>query len=128
MTMNLLGLVDAENVPVAVLHYSTPAVILLYFIGASSVTTSTSVVVTNHGLEETNGSISASTPLPVRRSQPSHSSIIKWLLLLAVLTFVHSTLGNDLYRLLMESWSLRGLLLFEDGGVTTISWYSPLIS
>lgn len=123
MTMNLLGLVDAENIPVAVLHYSTPAVILLYFIGASSVTTSTSVVVTNPGLVETNGSISTSTSLPVRRSQPSHSSIIKWLFVLAVLTFVRWTLGNGLYRLLMESWSLRGLLLFEDGGVTTISWY-----
>jgi hypothetical protein len=123
MAMNLFGLVDAENIPVAFLHYSIPAVILLYFIAASSVPTATQVAVTNTVLEEANGSISTSTPSPVRRSQPSHSNIVKWLFVLAVLTFVRLTLGKNLSRLPMESPSLRGLLLFEDGGVTTISWY-----
>ena len=123
MTMNLLGLVGTENVPVALLHYSIPAVILLYFIGTSSVSTSTPVVVANPALVEANGSISTSTTPPLRGSQASRSSILNWLFVLAVLTFVRATLGNGLRRLLMESWSLRELLLFVDGGVTTISWY-----
>ena len=92
--MNLLGLVDAENVPVAVLHYSIPAVILLYFIGTSSVPSTPPAPVTNHISDGASGSTSTSSPPPVLRSQPSHSNILKWLFVLAIFTFVYVILAN----------------------------------
>jgi hypothetical protein len=65
-TMAILGLVDAQNVPIAVLHYVAPAVVLLWFIFASAV------------------------PVEERGQRPrgEPSNLVKWIFALTILTFV----------------------------------------
>lgn len=83
MTMHPFGLDDTRNVSVAALHYAAPALILLYFIFASSTTHS----VTTVAQSPNSASASESHPL-VRPPQYQHSSLLKWVFVLAVLTFV----------------------------------------
>jgi len=96
MTMlNLLGLVDAENVPVVVLHYSVPAVILLYFVFTSSIPrTPSAIPVVSPGIQVSNSTLppngTPTTPA-VRRTQYRQSGLLKWLFVLAILTFVSIT-------------------------------------
>ena len=80
--MELFGLLDAQNVPVAVVHYTAPTLILLYFIFASAVP---AAAANNHvgGGESRNVARS-----PRRRQEPSQT--MKWVFVLAVLTFVSS--------------------------------------
>lgn len=81
--MDLFGLLDAQNVPVAVVHYTAPTLILLYFILASSVPASPA---SNYegGAESPNVARSA-------RRQQEPSQVMKWVFALAVLTFVSSS-------------------------------------
>jgi hypothetical protein len=79
----ILGIVDTENVPVAVLHYTAPAIVILWFLFSSSFQAASSV------LESVNGPSSTGSSTPVARAprqQPLAAS--KWLLVFAVLTFV----------------------------------------
>jgi hypothetical protein len=96
MTMNYFGLVDTENIPVTVLHYSAPTVILFYFIGISSVShgpTALEVPVETTSSASPSGGTST-TPF-VRRIQPPPSSLLKWVFVFSVLTFVcYSKIGD----------------------------------
>jgi hypothetical protein len=78
--MELFGLLDAQNVPVAVLHYTAPTLILLYFIFASSVPAAAAPAVGEAG-ELANVETRART-----RQEPSQT--MKWIFALAVLSFV----------------------------------------
>jgi hypothetical protein len=82
--MDIFGLLDAENVSVAVLHYSAPAIVLLYFIFASSVP---DAVAGRESEQET-------SPL-VRRPQTEPSNLLKWVWVLTILTFVCVLLRFD---------------------------------
>jgi hypothetical protein len=89
MTMYPFGLDDTGNVSVAALHYTAPALVLLYFIFASSAATNT---VTPAAESSNSASGSESLPL-VRAQQYQHSSLLKWVFVLAVLTFVRQLQG-----------------------------------
>ena len=82
--MDIFGSLDAENVPVAVLHYSAPAIVLLYFIFASSIPDA--VAGPENGQE--------ASPL-VRRPQTEPSDLLKWVWVLTILTFVCISLILD---------------------------------
>jgi len=72
---SLLGLVDAENVPIAFIHYVAPAVIILVFLIASI---SSAVV-------------SPSTTAPSSRSQlQTHGNLTVGLSVIVLFTFVLS--------------------------------------
>ena len=94
--MHLLGLVDAENVPVEAVHYVAPALVIVYFVGASSVPAETSSLASTESPEHEplNGAVPAgpstgSSATAVRRGPPrSSSGVLKWLFILAVSTFV----------------------------------------
>jgi hypothetical protein len=75
--MDIFGLLDAENIPVSALHYSAPAIILLYFIFASSVPAA-------HARSE----IGQDTSPIVQRRETEPSSLLKWVWVLTLLTFV----------------------------------------
>jgi hypothetical protein len=75
--MDIFGLLDAENVPVAVLHYAGPAIILLYFIFASSVPAA-----------DARSEIGQDTSPIVPRRQTEPSSLLKWVWVLTLLTLV----------------------------------------
>lgn len=92
--MDVLGLVDSENVPIAVIHYAAPAAVLLYFVSASSVPTDD-----NDGSSSTGNSnpavangdvapVSPSNATAARRRESEQSALLKWIFVLAVLTFV----------------------------------------
>ena len=86
--MDLLGLIDADNVPIAVIHYTAPATVLLYFVSASSVPSSND---SNPNPALGNGDVAAtmsSTATATRRRQSEPSTLLKWLFVLAILTFV----------------------------------------
>jgi hypothetical protein len=88
--ISLFGLVDAENVPVEVVHYIAPALVIIYFIGASSVPAETSSHA-SAGLPEVEPLMSstATSSTVVRRGPPrSSSGLLKWLYILAASTFV----------------------------------------
>ena len=102
--MDILGIIDADNVPIAVMHYLAPVGILLYFIFVSSLPRETPSVESS-------------------RRQPPQSGLLKWIFVLTISTFVCRFLLWDWLRLLTELWSLVGLSLFEDGGVMMILWY-----
>jgi hypothetical protein len=85
--MNLFGLLDAKNVPVAVLHYSAPAVILLYFVFTSSIPAGHVNAVAENASASASASGSASTPA-IRTRQLAPSNLLKWVFVLAILTFV----------------------------------------
>ena len=82
--MELFGLLDAQNVPVAVVHYTAPTLILLYFIFASAVPAAAAAANNN-----TEGGESANVARSARRGQEP-SQAMKWVFVLAVLTFVSS--------------------------------------
>jgi hypothetical protein len=93
--MDLFGLSDAQNVPVAVVHYTAPTLILLYFIFASSVpATATSSSAT--GAAGGTGAGSANAARTRRQQEPSQ--VMKWIFVFAVLTFVSSTFEMKLIR------------------------------
>ena len=81
--MELFGLLDAQNVPVAVGHYTAPTLILLYFIFASSVPAAAAAAAPAVGEagERANVETRART-----RQEPSQT--MKWVFALAVLSFV----------------------------------------
>lgn len=79
MEFHLFGLLDAENVSVAVIHYVAPAAVLLYFIFTSVVPTS------QPGSESSTGPSGAPSS---RTRQLPQSGILKWLFLFVILTFV----------------------------------------
>jgi hypothetical protein len=86
--MHLLGLVNADNVPIAVIHYAAPATILLYFVSASSVPHSSN---SSPNPAVGNGDVAAassSTAIAPRTRQSEPSALLKWLFVLAILTFV----------------------------------------
>src|SRR5271163_4156826 len=86
--MHLLGLVDADNVPIAVIHYAAPATILLYFVSASSVPNSSN---SSPNPAVGNGDVAAassSTATVTRTRQSEPSALLKWLFVFAILTFV----------------------------------------
>jgi hypothetical protein len=90
--ISLFGLVDAENVPVEVVHYIAAALVIIYFIGASSVPAETSSHASAE-VEPLNGaapaSSTATSSMVVRRGPPrSSSGLLKWLYILAASTFV----------------------------------------
>jgi len=93
--MDLFGLADAENVPVEIVHYAAPALVIVYFICASSVPSHwwNSADSPNDGNSATADAAepgdSSSTTTGIQRTQPrSSSNLLKWLFILAVLTFV----------------------------------------
>jgi len=93
--MDLFGLVDAQNVPVEVVHYVSPALVIVYFICASSVPSHSgnsadpSDDATASGAEPEDSLTTTATTTGIRRVQPrSSSNLLKWLFVLAVLTFV----------------------------------------
>jgi len=79
MEVHLFGLLDAENVPTAVIHYVAPAAILLYFIFASAIPAGQSAS------EPSTGPSTAASPRIRRLPQ---SGILKWLFLFVILTIV----------------------------------------
>ena len=85
--MDALGLVNAGNLPVAVVHYTAPALVLLYFVSASSVPSETAV--SDAVLAATAASGSGPVSALRRRIRPQRSNLVKLLFLLALLTFVH---------------------------------------
>jgi len=95
--MDLLGLADAENVPVEIVHSAAPVLVIVYFICASSVpahwgnaagSPDDGNSATADGAEPGDSSSTATTAV-IRRVQPrSSSNLLKWLFILAVLTFV----------------------------------------
>lgn len=91
--MDLFGLLDAQNVPVAVAHYTAPTLILLWFVFASSV--------------PADGAATAGT---ARGRTSENSQVMKWVFMLAVMSFVYllGQMGTYSIRLLMGLW-----LLFE---------------
>lgn len=69
--MDLFGLLDAQNVPVAVVHYTAPTLILLWFVLASSVPAD-----------------GAATAGPARGMRSENSQVMKWVFVFAVMSFV----------------------------------------
>jgi hypothetical protein len=88
--LNLLGLVDAKNAHVAVLHYTVPAVILLYFVVTSSIprTPPSVPIISSPNAASTSHTNGTSTMPAIRTTQSLQSSLLKWLFVLAILTFV----------------------------------------
>jgi hypothetical protein len=69
--MDLFGLLDAQNVSIAVVHYTAPTLILLWFVLASSVPAD-----------------GASRAGPARGRRSENSQVMKWVFVFAVMSFV----------------------------------------
>jgi len=87
----ILGLLDAENVPVAIVHYTGPAIVILWFLfsssfhaGAGAGTEPTSESSANGSATVSGSSTSVVRPPPRQQSLPA----TKLLFVIAVLTFV----------------------------------------
>ena len=88
--MYLLGLVDIENLPIAVIHYVAPVAVLLYFVSASSVPRDCTVVnLADTAIRNRDVAQSSSTATAPRGRQHTPSALLKWVFVLAVLTFVN---------------------------------------
>lgn len=84
---NILGLLNAENVPIAVVHYSAPAIVILFFLFSSSFQ---SIATTSEA--SSNGTITTGTSASTSAHQQQlsrPSTLTRWLFVLAVLTFVY---------------------------------------